>query len=45
MIYYNYQRPHWGNNLKTPAEVYLGKDYFETLEYKTKEVDQYLKSA
>jgi len=44
-IYYNYERPHWGVNLKTPAEVYLGKDYFETLEYKPKEVDQYLKSA
>lgn len=43
--YYNYERPHWANKLKTPAEKYLGKSYFETLEYKPEDADVHLKSA
>lgn len=33
-IYYNYERPHWGIQLKTPAEVYLERGYHDTLKFK-----------
>lgn len=32
--YYNFERPHWGLKLKTPAEVYLDMNYQETLKFK-----------
>jgi len=37
--YYNYERPHWGIKLDTPAEKYLNKEYQETLKFKPKQVD------
>jgi len=36
-VYYNFERPHWGLKLKTPAEVYLGMSYQETLSFKPTE--------
>jgi transposase InsO family protein len=27
--YYNFERPHWGLKLKTPAEIYLNRSYAE----------------
>ena len=32
--YYNYERPHWALDLKTPAEVYLGVSWKDAMEFK-----------
>lgn len=32
--YYNYERPHWALNLRTPAEVYTGCDYKDSLRFR-----------
>lgn len=41
--YYNFERPHWGLKLKTPAEVYLNLEYTHTLKWKPSEKDIDLK--
>ena len=32
VVYHNFLRPHWTHKLKTPAEVYLKKEFHQTLD-------------